>query len=114
MRIGRLPLSITAVLLFAFAIVLAASEAERTVSGRITAVDTEARTLTVRDPAAGELKLVVDEATAIVLDGDGDATLDDLFEGDDVVSATVRELADGRLYLVKAAVTSQPSPDEGE
>ncbi len=88
------------------------------VTGKITKVDIQARTLTVDDAAAGPLSFLVDEKTVIVLDGDEQATLDDLFEGDEVLSATARELSSGKLLLLKATVTSQPpaggdEPGEG-
>lgn len=114
MRNRRRVLSMPVVLLLALVVALAASEAPSSVSGPITAVDLEGRTLTVRDAAAGPVTLLVDEQTVFVLDGDEQAILDDIFEGDEIVSATVRKLNSGRLYLVKAAVTSRPSTDEGE
>ena len=88
------------------------------VSGKITKVDIQARTLTVEDATAGPLTFLVDEKTVIVLDGDEQATLDDLFEGDEVLSASARELTSGKFLLLKASVTSQPpaggyEPGEG-
>ncbi len=114
-------LSISPVLLLGLAVgaaaVLAAADAPdgaAGVSGPVAAVDLENRTLTVRDAKAGEVTLAVDEQTVFVLDGDDQAILDDVFEGDEVVSATVRKLNSGRLYLVRAEITSRPTPDEGE
>ncbi len=104
------------VLAFVFVCValgVANAAAPATISGKITSVDIEARTLSVKDPNSGPLVLLVDEHTVIVLDGDEQASLDDLFEGDEVQSAAVRETAAGKLLLVRAVVTSQP-PAPGE
>lgn len=82
-------------------------------AGPITTVDVKARTLTLRDSDRGEATLLVDDASVIVLDGDDKAVLEDLFPGDRVDSATVRELNGGRLLLLRAVVTSGPG-DEGD
>lgn len=83
-------------------------------AGKIVKVDVEGRSLTVRSEAGTETSLVVDDKSVIVLDGDAAAILEDLFEGDDLLSATVRRAESGRLVLVKAVVTSKPSPDDDD
>lgn len=83
--------------------------------GTITKVDVGAGVFTIEDSEGKESRITVDDASVIVLDGDDQAIIDDLFEGDVVVSARVRELDDGRLLLVRAEITSPPaSPDENE
>ena len=83
-------------------------------AGRIVKVDVDGRSLTVRSEAGAETALVVDDKSVIVLDGDAQAILEDLFEGDDLLSAAVRRAEDGRLVVVKAVVTSKPSPDDDD
>lgn len=114
MRCSRWLLPVLAGLALALVLPFVLAAAPARVSGLITALDLERDTLVVQDPVAGDLTLLVDEATVIVLDGDDQAILDDLFEGDEILSATVRELNSGRLYLVEAQVTSRPAPEDGE
>ncbi len=83
------------------------------VSGTILEVDLDEETLTLRDPARGDLVIEVPEDAVIVLDGEEDAILDDLFEGDVVEDAEVRVLDSGTLVLVRAVVTST-TDDEPE
>lgn len=82
----------------------------RDLSGPITKVDLDARTLTFTDAVAGPVTVLVDENSVIDLDGDDQAALDDLFAGDEVVRAAVKKLASGRLLLDRAVVTSKPGP----
>ena len=96
------------------ALLLLPGAAPAKVTGKIVRVDIQARTMTVEDPSAGKLTLAVDEKSVIVLDGDEQATLDDLFEGDDVLAATVRQAANGKMFLVRATVTSQPPKGNDE
>lgn len=84
-------------------------------AGVITKVDLDNRSLTLKDAQAGEIILQVPDSAVIVLDGDEEAILDDLFEGDEVKEASVKTLEGGGLQLVKAVVTSQvDEPGEGE
>jgi len=76
------------------------------VSGTILEVDLDEETLTLRDPSRGDVVIEVPEDAVIVLDGEEDAILDDLFEGDVVEDAEVRVLDSGTLVLVRATVTS--------
>ncbi|HNX19939.1 MAG TPA: hypothetical protein PKG80_06670 [Acidobacteriota bacterium] len=103
---------------FAAALVVSAAVAlaapAPSLAGRIVKVDVDGRSLTVRSEAGAETALVVDDKSVIVLDGDAQAILEDLFEGDDLLSAAVRRAEDGRLVVVKAVVTSKPSPDDDD
>ncbi len=104
-------------LLLMTALTMSSAAVPAKLAGKITKVDIQSRTLTFEDATAGALTLQADEKSVIVLDGDEQATLDDLFEGDEILSATVRELPSGKLLLIKAAVTSQPATtgdDPGE
>jgi hypothetical protein len=84
------------------------------ISGVVTAVDLDGRTLTVKDPKAGEFVVLVPDGAVIVLDGDEQAVLEDVFEGDIVEHATVREAGQGKLALVKAVVSTAPEEDEDD
>ncbi len=84
------------------------------ISGVVTAVDLDGRTLTVKDPKAGEVVVLVPDGAVIVLDGDEQAVLEDVFEGDIVEEATVREAGQGKLALVKAVVSTAPEEDEDD
>lgn len=92
----------------------AAAPVASNIAGPITRIDLEERTLTISDPEAGAVTLLVDGTTVIVLDGEDDATLDDLFAGDEVESARVRVLSGGRFYLERATVRSRPLQDGDE
>lgn len=92
-----------------------AEDSEKVFSGAITTVDLDARSMALKDPQAGEVTIKVPDGAVIVLDGDSEAILDDLFEGDMVKEAAVRKGEDGKWVLVKAVVTSQvDEPGEGE
>ena len=84
------------------------------VSGVVTAVDLDARTMTVKDPRAGAVVVLVPDNATIVLDGDEQAVLEDVFEGDVVESATLRDLGQGKVALVKAVVSTAPEEDEDD
>jgi hypothetical protein len=90
----------------------AAGAAPASVSGVVTAVDLDARTMTVKDPGAGAVVVLVPDSAVIVLDGDEQAVLEDVFEGDIVENATLRDLGQGKVALVKAVVST--APEEGE
>jgi hypothetical protein len=90
----------------------AAGAAPAPISGVVTAVDLDARTMTVKDPAAGAVLVLVPDNAVIVLDGDEQAVLEDVFEGDIVENATLRDLGQGKVALVKAVVST--APEEGE
>ena len=96
------------------ALPLGFAAAPAAISGRITEVDVSARTLTVHDAKAGKVQLLVDESTVIVLDGDENAVLEDLFAGDEIVTGSVKELASGRLLLARATVTSRVPDDAAD
>jgi hypothetical protein len=100
--------------LVALTTVLLAGAAPNRISGTITAVNLRARTFTVMDSSARRITILVDRQSTIVLDGDAEATLDDLFPGDEVSSAKVRQRTDGRLLLVKAVVSSGADEDEAD
>lgn len=89
----------------------AAIAAPATVSGKISEIDLHGRTMTVVDPKEGKISFDVPEGATIVLDGDDQAILDDVFEGDFVERATLRG-EKGRLTLVRAVVKSKPRPKE--
>lgn len=108
MRRGRSLWSTVLAIVLVFA--LAPPGLARTVAGRIAAIDLERRTLTVEPEGADRVTLLVDESSVIELDGDEGASLDDLFEGDEVTAAELRELSSGRLLLVRATVVSRPAP----
>jgi hypothetical protein len=76
------------------------------ISGKITAIDLHGRTMTVKDNKSGTVTFEVPESAQIVLDGDKDQRLEDLFEGDLVEKATLKQV-DSRLVLVSAVVTSK-------
>jgi len=82
------------------------------ISGVVAAVDLDERTMTVKDPKAGAVVVLVPDNAVIVLDGDEQAVLEDVFEGDIVESATLRDLGQGKLALVKAVVSTAPEEDE--
>jgi hypothetical protein len=92
----------------------AAGGAPESISGVVTAVDLDGRTMTVKDPRAGAVVLLVPDSAVIVLDGDEQAVLEDVFEGDIVEEATVREAGQGKLTLVKAVVSTAPEEDEDD
>lgn len=93
----------------------AAGAPPATISGVVAAVDLDGRSMTVKDPKAGEVVLLVPDNAVIVLDGDEQAVLEDVFEGDIVENATLRDLGQGKLALVKAVVSTAPEEgDEGE
>ncbi len=86
-----------------------------TIAGKITNVDVHTRTLTVADASAKkEVTMLVNDDSVIVLDGDDEAGLDDLYEGDTVQAATVRDLGGGRLLLIKAIVESRPEAGDDD
>lgn len=85
-----------------------------TISGVIESVDLEERSITVKDPKAGEVVVIVPDDAIIVLDGDEKAVLDDLFEGDVVESATVRDVGEGKVALVKAVVSTSQDDEDAE
>lgn len=85
------------------------------ISGKITNVDVHRRTLTVADrDAKKDITVLVNGDSVIVLDGDDEAGLDDLFEGDRVDEAAVRDRGNGQLVLIKAIVTSRPDAGDDE
>ena len=92
----------------------AAGGTPASISGVVTAVDLDGRTMTVKDPKAGAVVLLVPDSAVIVLDGDEQAVLEDVFEGDIVESATLRDLGQGKLALVKAVVSTAPEEDEDD
>ena len=92
----------------------AAGGAPESISGVVTAVDLDGRSMTVKDPKAGAVVLLVPDSAVIVLDGDEQAVLEDVFEGDIVESATLRDLGQGKLALVKAVVSTAPEEDEDD
>jgi len=92
----------------------AAGTPPATISGVVAAVDLDGRTLTVKDPKAGEVVVLVPDNAVIVLDGDEQAVLEDVFEGDIVENATLRDLGQGKLALVKAVVSTAPEEDDEE
>jgi hypothetical protein len=117
-RFRRRPVLVVALPLV-LALALLAGAAPAKISGKIVEVNLHARTLVLANLAPKEkVTLLVDDQSVIVLDGDDKAELDDLYEGDEVVSAKVRELTNGRLLLLKATVTSDakdggdPAEDE--
>ncbi|MCU0222700.1 MAG: hypothetical protein MUF27_01220 [Acidobacteria bacterium] len=93
---------------------LAPAAAPASISGVVAAVDLDGRTLTVKDPKAGEVVVLVPDGAVIVLDGDEQAVLEDVFEGDVVEHATVREAGQGKLALVKAVISTAPEEDEDD
>lgn len=109
------PLSALAALALLFAVVSAAWAASPpTISGVVTAVDLDERTMTVKDAKAGPVVLLVPDNAVIVLDGDEQAVLEDVFEGDIVESATLKDVGQGKLALVKAVVSTAPEEDEDD
>jgi hypothetical protein len=82
------------------------------ISGVVTAVDLDGRSMTVKDPRAGEVVVLVPDNAVIVLDGDEQAVLEDVFDGDIIESATLRDLGQGKLALVKAVISTAPEADE--
>jgi len=91
-----------------------ASAGPPTISGVIQSVDLDERSMTVKDPKAGEVVVVVPDDAVIVLDGDEKAVLDDLFEGDVVETATVRDVGEGKVALVKAVVSTTSEGDPSD
>jgi hypothetical protein len=89
-----------------------AGDATSVLSGVVVAVDLDGRTLTVKDPKAGSVVVHVTEKAVIVLDGDEQAVLEDVFEGDVVESATLRDAGQGKPVLVKAVISTAPEEDE--
>lgn len=81
-----------------------------TVSGKIVEVDLHGRTITVKDAKAGKVVIDVPEKAKLVLDGDDQAILEDVFTGDVVEKANVREAGSGRLVLVSAVISSKREP----
>jgi hypothetical protein len=81
-----------------------------TVRGPIVAVVPEDDSFTVADENVGEIVILVGEGAEILLDGEI-AILEDLFEGDFVLSAELGENADGEAVLVRAVVTSEVDPE---
>ncbi len=85
------------------------------IAGKITNVDVHTRTLTVADASAKkEVTMLVNEDSVIVLDGDDEAGLDDLYEGDTVQAATVEDIGGGRLLLIEAIVESRPEAGDDD
>ncbi len=86
-----------------------------TIAGKITNVDVHTRTLTVADASAKkEVTMLVNDDSVIVLDGDDEAGLDDLYEGDTVQAATVEDIGGGRLLLIEAIVESRPEAGDDD
>jgi hypothetical protein len=83
-----------------------------TISGPIVAVDLNGRTITVKDPKVKEITVEVPKDAVIVLDGDEKAILDDVFEGDILKSATLREDRSGKPFVVKAVIVSNPTKND--
>lgn len=109
-------LAALAVFVLALAILppAAAGGTPDSISGVVTAVDLDARTMTVKDPRAGAVVVLVPDSATIVLDGDEQAVLEDVFDGDIVESATLRDLGQGKVALVKAVVSTAPEEDEDD
>lgn len=77
------------------------------ISGKIVEVDLHGRTLVVHDPHAGRLTVEVPESAQLVLDGDDQAILEDLFAGDRIEKGTIREGNGSRPVLVSAVIQSK-------
>ena len=76
------------------------------VSGVILAVDLADETMTIDDPASGEITFEVPEEAKIIVDGEAGGIIDDLFAGDLVKSARLARDNRGELYLIEAVVVS--------
>ncbi|MFN7964104.1 MAG: hypothetical protein U0V87_00235 [Acidobacteriota bacterium] len=93
-----------------FGLVVSAAAGPTAVSGKIVEVDLHGRTMTVKDAKAGRVLIEVPEKAKLVLDGDDQAILEDVFNGDVVEKATVRDGGGGRLVLVSAVISSKREP----
>ncbi|GEM_PF-5456821 len=110
-RIGRIACGLVAAwLLTGFVCTGGESEAadrlEVEFTGRIKDVDVDRATIIVADPEHGETLLNLTEDSEIVLDGDAEAIVEDLFEDDYVEYALAYRDEDGEWILLQAAVTS--------
>lgn len=113
-RAARLSAPASLVLLCTAVAVLATGAPPTVISGVVAAVDLDERTMTVKDPKVGEVVVLVPDGAVLVLDGDEQAVLEDVFEGDIVENATLRDLGQGKLALVKAVVSTAPEEDEDD